>query len=175
MRYSKFVPYVQNYKQTPHRCYVVVWWLPKFHGFKLSPLFHWIKGRGKFRYSSCSTKLQQVRLLVRLTLTIFLVPPPKNGFGSFSFKFLVPIRVGLSTRFSQSMEMSRPTRDGTAEPVSRYQILRRERGQGNIHFAVQLTTCKIGNLTRLIHTLATCVTIHRCMPPGELVTGSNIV
>ena len=30
--------------------------------------------------------------------------------------------------------MSRPTRDGTAEPVSRDQILRREREQGNIHF-----------------------------------------
>ena len=28
----------------------------------------------------------------------------------------------------------RLTRDGTAEPVSRNQILRRERGQGNIHF-----------------------------------------
>ena len=32
------------------------------------------------------------------------------------------------------MEMSRLTRDGTAEPVSRDQILRRERGQGNIRF-----------------------------------------
>ena len=31
------------------------------------------------------------------------------------------------------MEMSRLTRDGTAEPASRDQILRRERGQGNIH------------------------------------------
>ena len=30
--------------------------------------------------------------------------------------------------------MSRPTRDGTAEPVSRDQILRHARGQGNIHF-----------------------------------------
>ena len=30
--------------------------------------------------------------------------------------------------------MNRLTRDGTAEPVSRDQILRRERGQGNIHF-----------------------------------------
>ena len=30
--------------------------------------------------------------------------------------------------------MSRLTRDGTAEPVSRDQILRYERGQGNIHF-----------------------------------------
>ena len=27
-------------------------------------------------------------------------------------------------------------------------------------FPVQLTTCRIGNLTRLIHTLATCVTIY---------------
>ena len=30
--------------------------------------------------------------------------------------------------------MSRRARDGTAEPVSRDQILRRKRGQGNIHF-----------------------------------------
>ena len=30
--------------------------------------------------------------------------------------------------------MSRLARDGTAEPVSRDQLLRRERGQGNIHF-----------------------------------------
>ena len=30
--------------------------------------------------------------------------------------------------------MSRLTRAGTAEPVSRDQILRHERGQGNIHF-----------------------------------------
>ena len=42
-----------------------------------------------------------------------------------------------STRFSLSMEMSRLTRDGTAEPVSRDQILRHEheRGRGNIHFS----------------------------------------
>ena len=30
--------------------------------------------------------------------------------------------------------MSRLTRDGTAETVSRDQILRRERGQGKVHF-----------------------------------------
>ena len=35
---------------------------------------------------------------------------------------------------SLSMEMSRLTRDGTAEPVSRDQILRHKRGQGNINF-----------------------------------------
>ena len=53
----------------------------------------------------------------------------------------------VSTRFSLDMEMSRLTRDGTAEPVSRDQILRRERG-----FFVQPTPSRIGNLTRLIHT-----------------------
>ena len=31
--------------------------------------------------------------------------------------------------------MSRPTQDETAEPVSRDQIFRHERGQGNIHFS----------------------------------------
>ena len=36
--------------------------------------------------------------------------------------------------FGLSMEMSRLTRDGTAEPVSRDQILGRERGQGKNHF-----------------------------------------
>ena len=35
---------------------------------------------------------------------------------------------------SLSMEMSRLTRDGTAEPVSQDQILRHARGQGNINF-----------------------------------------
>ena len=56
--------------------------------------------------------------------------------------------------------MSRLTRDGTAEPVSRDQILRHGRGQGNIIFSVQLTTSRIGNLTRLIHTLLYVMTIH---------------
>ena len=67
--------------------------------------------------------------------------------------------VSKRTRFSLSMEMSRLTRDGAAEPVSRDHILRRERGQGNT-FPVQLTASRIGNLTRLIHTLAIRVTIH---------------
>ena len=40
----------------------------------------------------------------------------------------------MSTRFSLSMELSKLTRDGTAEPVSRDQILRHARGQWNIHF-----------------------------------------
>ena len=56
--------------------------------------------------------------------------------------------------------MSRLTRDGTAEPVSRDQILRHARGQGNVIFSVQLTTSRIGNLTRLIHTLLYVMTIH---------------
>ena len=56
--------------------------------------------------------------------------------------------------------MSRLTRDGTAEPVSRDQILRHARGQGNIIFSVQLTTSRIGNLTGLIRTLLYVMTIH---------------
>ena len=63
--------------------------------------------------------------------------------------------------------MSRLTRDGTAEPVSGDQILRRKRGQGNIHFPCSgyHDTSRIGNLTRLIHTLAKCDyhTIHSDM------------
>ena len=66
----------------------------------------------------------------------------------------------VSTRFSLSMEMSRLTRDGAAEPISRDQILRHARGQGNIIFPVQLTTSRIGNLTWLIHTLLYAMTIH---------------
>ena len=38
-----------------------------------------------------------------------------------------------------SMEMCRLTRDGTAEPVSRDQILRHERGQGIIYFPYSST------------------------------------
>ena len=56
--------------------------------------------------------------------------------------------------------MSRLTRDGTAEPLSRDQILRHARRQGKIIFPVQLTTSRIGNLTRLIQTLLYVMTIH---------------
>ena len=52
-----------------------------------------------------------------------------------------------STRFSLSMEMSRLTRDGTAEPVSRDQILSANADRVILFFLVQLTTCRIGNLT----------------------------
>ena len=58
--------------------------------------------------------------------------------------------------------MSRPDagRDGTAEPVSRDQILRRKRGRGTFHFSLlQLTTSRIGNHTLLIYTLLKVLTI----------------
>ena len=70
------------------------------------------------------------------------------------------------------MEMSRLTRDGTAEPVSRDQILRHARGQGNMIFPVQLTTSRIGNLTRLIHTLLYVMTIHTYI---HTMVGNNAV
>ena len=57
-------------------------------------------------------------------------------------------------------EMSRVTRDGTAETVSRDQIIRRERGQETSIFPLQLTTSRIGNLARLIYTLLYMMAIH---------------
>ena len=52
--------------------------------------------------------------------------------------------------------MNRLTRDGTAKPVSRDQILRPNGDREILFFPVQLTTNRIGNLTRLIFTLAKC-------------------
>ena len=66
----------------------------------------------------------------------------------------------MSTRFSLSMEMSRLTRDGTVESVSRDLILRHVGDRGIFIFPGQLTTSRIGNLTRLIHTLLYVMTIH---------------
>ena len=62
----------------------------------------------------------------------------------------------MSTGFSLNMEMSRLTWDGTAEPVLRAQTLMRELRQAKFVFPVQLTMSTIGNLTRLILTLAIC-------------------
>ena len=81
--------------------------------------------------------------------------------------------VSISTRFSLSMKMSRLTRDGMAEPISRDQILRHARGQGKIIFPVQLTTSRIGNLTRLIHTLLYVMTIHTYIGAG-VETGMGV-
>ena len=53
--------------------------------------------------------------------------------------------------------MSRLTRDGTVEPVSRETKFSDANGAREIFiFPVQLTTRRIGNLTRLIFTLAIC-------------------
>ena len=58
--------------------------------------------------------------------------------------------------------MSRLTRDRTAETVSRDQILRRGRGQGEtLVFPAQLITSRISNITWLILTLAIRVTFVR--------------
>ena len=56
--------------------------------------------------------------------------------------------------------MNRLTRDGTAKPVSRDKILRCERGHEKFAFPVQLTTCRIDYLARLIQTLLIVMTIH---------------
>ena len=66
----------------------------------------------------------------------------------------------VSTRVSLSVEMSRLTRDGTAEPVSRDQILRGANGyMENFTFPVQLTTNRIGSHIRLVHAMLKVLTI----------------
>ena len=90
--------------------------------------------------------------------------PPRNSGG-------IP---QVSTRFSLSMEMSRLTRDGTAEPSHETKLSGTNfNADGEIFiFPVQLTTSRIGNLTRLIHTLAIYVMcdntyIHACLVGGN--------
>ena len=56
--------------------------------------------------------------------------------------------------------MSRLTRDGTAEPILRDQILRHARGQGNVNFPCSADHEQDWHLTRLIHTLLYVMTIH---------------
>ena len=89
----------------------------------------------------------------RMAVQIYEWTPPRNSGG-------IP---SVSIIFSLRIEMSRLTRDGTAEPVSRDQILRPKRGQGKTIFPVQLTTSKIGNLTEFILTLLNVMTIHKPM------------
>ena len=56
--------------------------------------------------------------------------------------------------------MTRLKPDGTAEPVSQNQILRLERGQGNIIFRCSADHEQgVGNLIRLIHTLLYVMTM----------------
>ena len=56
--------------------------------------------------------------------------------------------------------MSRLTRDGTAEPVSRDQILTAHADREIFIFPAQLTTSRIGNRTQLIHILLHVMTMH---------------
>ena len=56
--------------------------------------------------------------------------------------------------------MSGLTRDGTAEPASCDQILRLERGSRKHYFPGLLTSSRIGNHTRSIHTLLKVLAIH---------------
>ena len=62
----------------------------------------------------------------------------------------------VSTRFRLIMGMSRLTRHKTAEPVSRDQILRRERAQGNIIFSFPADHKQDWQPYPMIDTLAIC-------------------
>ena len=61
---------------------------------------------------------------------------PGSGLPSGAFIFFTGNWIAIqhySSIINLSMDVSRLTQDRTTEPVSRDQILRRERGQGNIH------------------------------------------
>ena len=60
------------------------------------------------------------------------------------------------------MEMSRLTRDGTGRlnPSRETKFSGTHGDRGILIFPVQLNTSRIGNLTRLIHTLRYVMTIH---------------
>ena len=68
------------------------------------------------------------------------------------------------------MEMSKLTRAGTAETGSRDQILRRQRGQGNIHFPCSADheqdrqPYPVDSYSCYMH-----MAIHTCMRPGSLM------
>ena len=74
----------------------------------------------------------------------------------------------MSTRFSLSMEMSMLTGTGLPNPSRETKFSGANADREILFFLVQLTTCRIGNLTRLIHTLAICVTIHTQYVPDVL-------
>ena len=76
------------------------------------------------------------------------------------------------------MEMSKLTRDGTAEPSRETKFSDANADREILFFPVQLTTSRIDNLTGLIHTLAICVTIHKPnirALSGEIMSGHNII
>ena len=54
---------------------------------------------------------------------------------------------------------------GRLNPSRETKFLGTHGDKGNIIFPVQLTTSRIGNLTRLIHTLLCVMTIHTYMHP----------
>ena len=62
-------------------------------------------------------------------------------------------------RFSLGPETKRLARDGTAGPVSQDQIRKRERGQGQSIFPVQLTTSRICSHTRFAFNLLNVMTL----------------
>ena len=64
--------------------------------------------------------------------------------------------------------MSRLRRDGTAEPVSRDQVLGRKQGQGNIHFPCSTDHEQNWQPYTLIHTLLRVLTMHAIIGDGHI-------
>ena len=66
------------------------------------------------------------------------------------------------------------TRDGTAEPSRETKFSGTHGDRGIFIFPVQLTTSRIGNLTRLIHTLLYVMTIHTYIHTLGLNHGTRV-
>ena len=72
--------------------------------------------------------------------------------------------------------MSRLTRDGTAEPLARETTFSGANGEREIFiFPVQLTTSRIGTLTRLILLLLYVMNIHTYTHTGKNVEQKGLV
>ena len=81
------------------------------------------------------------QMLTIIPPAALLVPLAGNGFAFLGLEqtvapFGAPMVGFMVSYFIGALvwRMNRLTRDGTAEPVSRDQILRHARGQGNVHF-----------------------------------------
>ena len=66
----------------------------------------------------------------------------------------------IAVRTRKAFTKEYMTRDGTAEPSRETKFSGTHVDKGILFFSVQLTPSRIGNLTRLIHTLLYVMTIH---------------
>ena len=114
--------------------------------------------------SNCTIRLTNTcRLYSQVASRLYQVYFQRSGRSDSTGLYLSIVQYWPYARFTALVWRNNGlTRDRTAEPVSRDQILRRERGQGKIHFpcSTDHEQRTIGNHTRLIHTSLKVLIIH---------------